>query len=93
MKKILISCFVALIYSCSPSLYKPNVSDPELQSSLMHGRKLYVSHCSNCHNLHLPKEFSSDDWIKQVNKMQTRAGISDSEKVSILNYLTYNTKK
>lgn len=89
MKKVLIACIVTLLYSCSPSLYKPNESDAELQSSLMQGRKLYVAHCSNCHNLHLPKEFTAEVWNMQVNKMQERAGVNDSEKQLILRYLQH----
>ena len=91
--KYLITAFIALlVFGCSPSLYKPDVADAKLQESLQAGRKLYVSRCSNCHNLHLPKEFTSEIWRKQVDLMQVRAGISDDEKNLILNYLLYDKK-
>jgi mono/diheme cytochrome c family protein len=91
--KFLLTAFIALlIFGCSPSLYKPDVADAKLQESLLAGRKIYVSRCSNCHNLHLPKEFTSEIWKKQVDLMQVRAGISDDEKNLILNYLLYDKK-
>jgi mono/diheme cytochrome c family protein len=91
--KYLLSAFIALlIFGCSPSLYKPNVADSKLQESLLAGRKLYVSRCSNCHNLHLPNEFTPEAWKKQVDVMQVRAGISNDEKTLILNYLLYDKK-
>jgi mono/diheme cytochrome c family protein len=91
--KFLLTAFIALlIFGCSPSLYKPDVADAKLQESLSAGRKIYVSRCSNCHNLHLPKEFTSEIWKKQVDLMQVRAGISDDEKNLILNYLLYDKK-
>jgi hypothetical protein len=92
MKYTLIAILALLIYGCSPSLYKPNVADSKLQESLLAGRKLYVARCSNCHNLHLPKEFTSEAWRKQVDLMQVRAGISVDEKNLILNYLLYDKK-
>jgi mono/diheme cytochrome c family protein len=89
MKYFLIAFIALMVYGCSPSLYKPNVADAKVQESLLNGRKLYVARCSNCHNLHLPKEFSSEIWKKQLDLMQVRAGISDDEKKLILDYLLY----
>lgn len=89
MKYFLIAFITLVVYGCSPSLYKPNVADAKVQESLLNGRKIYVARCSNCHNLHLPKEFSSDVWKKQLDLMQVRAGISDDEKKLILDYLLY----
>jgi len=89
MKNFIIAFITLVVYGCSPSLYKPNVADAKVQESLLNGRKIYVARCSNCHNLHLPKEFSSDVWKKQLDLMQVRAGISDDEKKLILDYLLY----
>lgn len=89
MKKIVVICLIGLSVSCSPSLYKPSVADPALQADLLKGRSLYVSTCSNCHNLHLPKEFSAELWEVHINNMQVRAKISMEEKALILKYITF----
>ena len=55
--------------------------------SLTEGRKLYVSHCGNCHNLYLPEQYTAGDWDKNVTEMQNKAKISESQKANILSYL------
>ena len=80
--------FACLIYSCSPTLYVPSSADAANEQQLLSGRKLYVDHCSGCHNLHFPKEYDSLGWKKQLDEMQGKAKISDEEKLQIFNYLT-----
>ena len=84
---IILVCY--LLLSCAPQLYIPAAKDATEQQTLLAGRNLYVSHCGHCHNLHLPKERDKDGWFKQLNKMQERAKITDSEKDLIYKYLTY----
>ena len=79
---------IAVIYSCTQSLYVPAIEDPAVQGNLMAGRKLYVGHCSGCHNLHFPKEYSAEQWQSQLDEMQVKAKISDAEKELIFQYLT-----
>lgn len=88
-KKIYIySIFLTLVYCCQPTLYLPNSEDLNERAELISGRKLYVSHCSSCHNLHLPQEFSHERWQHQLDEMQQKAKITDKEKQLIYNYLT-----
>lgn len=82
---MLIGC---LIWSCSQSLYIPASPDAAKQQQLLSGRKLYADHCSNCHNLHLPKEYDATGWKKQLDDMQVKAKITDEEKQLIFEYLT-----
>lgn len=84
---IILVCY--LILSCAPQLYIPASNDANEQQTLLSGRNLYVSRCGHCHNLHLPKERDKDGWFKQLNKMQEKAKITDSEKELIFKYLTY----
>ena len=81
------------IVSCSQSLYKPSVQDTEQQATLSNGRKLYIKHCSNCHNLHLPSEYTATAWALQLKQMQSKAKITDEERQLIYNYLTFNHNK
>jgi hypothetical protein len=77
-------------------LYVPASADQErtgiMLDSLTEGRKLYVSHCGSCHNLHLPQQYSAAEWEKNVAEMQVKAGISDNQKANILNYLKNKCK-
>ena len=81
--------FTALIYGCKPTLYLPQSSQAYQQEQLLKGRKLYVNHCSSCHNLHFPREYDSRGWEIQLEKMEFRAGINDQEKQLIYDYLTF----
>jgi mono/diheme cytochrome c family protein len=75
--------------SCKPLLYIPASSDNTEQEILLSGRKIYVEHCSSCHNLHLPNEYTADGWKKELDKMGERAAISEKQKLLIHKYLTY----
>ena len=77
-----------LLYCCSPTLYIPASEDPVTQQRLLSGRKLYVDHCSGCHNLHLPQEFEATIWKENLDEMQANAEISNDEKQLIYEYLT-----
>ncbi len=78
------------VAGCTATLYQPTELDATAESSLAdlrQGRTLYVKNCGSCHMLHLPQEFDRDIWQRQIEEMQQRAGISDSEKDKILTYL------
>lgn len=89
-KKIITSIIIAvgILCSCRPTLYLPLSTNATEQQELLTGRKIYVDHCGSCHNLHLPKEYSTEGWNTQLNKMQIKAKITDEEKQCILKYLT-----
>nr|HMT28793.1 hypothetical protein [Bacteroidia bacterium] len=53
------------------------------------GRKLYVNKCGSCHSLHLPHQYSADVWIKNIDEMQERAKINETEKKLIADYLVF----
>jgi len=87
-KIVLAFIFVTALISCSRTLYMPASPDAAKQEQLLAGRKLYVDHCSSCHNLHLPNEYKAEGWKKQLDEMQVKAKISDAEKQLIFEYLT-----
>ncbi len=72
----------------STTLYVPASTDVVKQQQLLEGRKLYVDHCSGCHNLHLPKEYDVEGWKNQLEEMQVKAKITDAEKQIIFQFLT-----
>ncbi len=87
--KIIVSLlFCCILYGCRQALYMPDSPDAAKQQELLSGRKLYVDHCGSCHNLHLPKERDAMSWKKQLDEMQAKAKITDTEKELIFKYLT-----
>ncbi len=87
-KEIFIAILCYMIVSCSQQLYLPVSSDEKQQQDLLTGRKLYIDHCSSCHNLHLPNEYSGEIWAMKIDEMQQRAKITEAEKLLILKYLS-----
>ena len=83
-KAILLFLFCSLIYRCGSALYVPTIADQErtgiMLDSLSEGRKLYVEHCGSCHNLHLPEQFNSTEWEKNVAEMQEKGKITRQPK-------------
>jgi hypothetical protein len=87
--KIFLLIIIGLIViRCSASLYIPENKEPAIQEQLLKGRKLYVEHCSSCHNLYFPKQFSKEHWLNALDEMQKKANISNEEKKNIILYLT-----
>lgn len=78
-------CIIAI--SCTAQLYIPSSDDVIIRTHLTEGRSLYINHCGNCHNLHLPKEYNRDEWKNYLDNMQHKAKISDDEKKLIYDYL------
>jgi mono/diheme cytochrome c family protein len=92
-KIVLSTCIACLLYCCSPTLFIPSSNDPATQQRLLTGRKLYVSSCSGCHNLHLPQEFDALIWKENLDEMQVNASITNEEKQLIYEYLTSQLRK
>jgi hypothetical protein len=83
-------------YGCSPALYKPipeDATDKVSYQQLFDGRLLYVNNCGSCHSLHLPTQFSEKVWKLNLDEMQERAHINDSQKELILTYLLHKKIK
>jgi mono/diheme cytochrome c family protein len=85
-----------MLSGCAPALYIPsldNIPAGANLDALKEGRLLYVSHCGNCHGLHLPAEFSADAWKEHLEEMQKKSKISDRDKDLILSYLSGEPQK
>jgi len=88
--KLIIYTALLVAGGCTATLYQPTENDAQggvSLADLQQGRSLYVKNCGSCHMLHLPQEFAEDIWRRQIEEMQERAGISNSEKDKILLYL------
>ncbi|HJW30115.1 MAG TPA: cytochrome c [Saprospiraceae bacterium] len=84
-----------VVLACGTSLYLPTAETASADElpTLLQGRKLYISHCSSCHNLYPVNHFGPDRWVLQVEEMKTRAKISDEQAALITKYLASYTSK
>jgi len=52
------------------------------------GAQLWAENCQRCHNTPSPNSFSHDQWITVGMHMQTRAQLTDKERIKIVAFLT-----
>jgi len=86
MKKVIWIFLISIFAACvTTSKFEPTAAElPALQSKVpgltyddaMRGYKLYTSHCSNCHRLHNPNEFTATKWNKVLPEMFDKAKLS-----------------
>jgi cytochrome c5 len=82
--------------SCSKKLYEPtatNVSGDVTLEQLKEGKTLYTTSCNRCHALYMPKNFTREQWTKNLNRMAPKAKITETQKAAIYSYLTHNPKR
>lgn len=91
-----IATAIAVVLACSAALDHPTPQDAEWAQrdwpgttvkDLAQGRALYVDKCSSCHNLHLPSEYSPEEWKGYVAYMVTEAKLTPEEQRAIARYL------
>jgi hypothetical protein len=87
----MITLVCGLLLACAPALYRPDAMVAERMgydlADLQQGRQLYVDHCGSCHQLHLPQDYSLEKWRTELDSMQTRARLSDSQKEQIYRFI------
>ena len=77
-------------------MYTPNTSLVNASTTLealIEGRSIYMNKCGECHRLHRPSQYSVSEWRRNVDKMQKRAHITDTEKEMVYQYLIAYPKK
>lgn len=88
MKKLgyLPVCF--LLFSCASQLYTPTESVNSVSvENLKEGRVLYSKNCASCHQLYLPNKYDGATWKYNLDKMKSRAKITDDQKKLVYDYL------
>lgn len=76
MRKI---ALLALATACSSAPSRPMSS----------GERLYRSKCTSCHRVHEPHEYTPQQWIAIVDKMEAekKVHLSREDRAEILGYL------
>jgi hypothetical protein len=57
------------------------------------GRDLLLKRCGSCHDVPVPGQRAAKDWPPQVALMQVKAGIDDSQRALIEQYLVTMASK
>jgi len=87
---------VFLIAACSAQLRIPTQVDADRGASrwenydslkLVSGFFIYKNNCGQCHNLHLPKEFSEQQWNNILPEMVLKAHLDSSQTDLVKKYL------
>lgn len=79
---IVISIILFSTISCAVSKEVANKS----------GAELWSQNCQHCHNSPSPNSFSQDQWETIGMHMQTRALITEQERIKIVNFLQRTAK-
>jgi|GEM_PF-573533 len=76
------------------ALLSPVAENPETikLASTYDGGGLYKNNCANCHKLYKAEDFSREDWVPIMKRMQKKARITDAETLAIYNYLAAQTE-
>lgn len=56
------------------------------------GKKLFESHCDNCHKLKVPESRSVDKWEKVLPRMVNRSKLNDKEAGQVRAYVLTHAK-
>lgn len=95
-KAIISLLAAAILYSCSPTIYKPTLTDVEsgkkhyadlTMEQLNSGFNLYSDKCGSCHKLYKPQEISSQRWTKVLPDMKIEAKLTEKEFELISKYV------
>ena len=75
------------------ALLSPVADNPETikLASTYDGGSLYKNNCANCHKLYKAEDFSREDWVPIIKRMQKKARNTDAETLAIYNYLATQT--
>ena len=96
MKRILAASIATIIMACATTM-KP-ITEASFKkiphrwnnytfADFSRGRDLYLTNCGGCHQLHLPAEFTEEQWSTILSTMIERAKLGDAEQELIFRYL------
>ena len=71
----------------SPALISNARADHVDAEQLQNGRRLFVSHCLECHTLPRVTKYNREQWPHLVSRMADRASLSASDQKAITLYL------
>ena len=98
-----VAILLLLIYACSPKVgigamrpdpvqVPPRIASASeevnpLPVELEEGKSMYENRCSKCHDLYKPTDFTKEQWVPIMKKMQIKAKIDNAQRIKIYNYI------
>ena len=68
------------------------VKDVVTLKEMEDGKRLYVTHCTSCHNMKAPYDYTAEQWNRILPNMSKKAKIDDATQTSIRKYLLASCK-
>jgi len=96
VRRVTLAIIALFIVSCtnfapppavSPALISNARADHVDAEQLQNGRRLFVSHCLECHTLPRVTKYNREQWPHLVSRMADRASLSASDQKAITLYL------
>jgi hypothetical protein len=81
-----------LIIQTEPKIevVEPKIEVVELNPVVNEGKFLFENNCANCHDLPNTKQYSAQDWLPIISRMQIQAHLSDVDSDKVYNYIITN---
>ena len=64
----------------------------DVQTVWTHGRQVYEAHCSTCHSLYAPDQFTANQWLGNLATMASTGGLAGEDLALVLKYLQTHAK-
>ncbi len=96
MKRLPVLILILFLVACATQLKIPLNSDAERGTTrwagydslkLAAGFSVYKNSCGRCHTLHLPGEFSEEQWNKIIPKMAWKAKLDSTQTDLVYKYV------
>jgi len=96
VRRVTLAIIILFIVSCANLAPPPEVSPALISNArpdhveaeqLQNGRRLFLSHCLECHTLPRATKYNPEQWPHLVSRMSGRANLSAGEQAAIVAYL------
>jgi cytochrome c1 len=96
VRRVTLAIIILFIVSCANLAPPPEVSPALISNArpdhveaeqLQNGRRLFLSHCLECHTLPRVTKYNPEQWPHLVSRMSGRANLSAGEQAAIVAYL------
>ncbi len=69
------------------------VSTATSNDAAVAGQATYNAKCGRCHGLKVVQDYTADRWVSIMQVMAPKAGLSETEKANVLEYVKANAKR
>ena len=100
-RRVTLAIIALFIVSCANFAPPPEVSSTLISNArpdhvdvgqLQNGRRLFVSHCLECHTLPRVTKYNREQWPHLVSRMAARANLNIADQSAVVAYLRAASK-